>query len=224
MTAPAPDIRQRIRTDIVEGRLAFGARITIDELAARYGVSHMPVREALRDLQGESLVVIEPNRGARVRPVDGAFIVNLFEMRSAIEIMLMRQAAKHCTAADIATLTAIQDALEAHIDRQDHAAVVAENHRFHRAINRIPANPEAQQLLDRHWTLMAALWRHYGYGEARFNGVASDHRHLIRALAQNDAEAASVIMAAHVVKARQDLMDRVALHDQAAAAPSRKRA
>ena len=47
------DIGLRIRDDIVSGTLPFGARITIDALATRYGVSHMPVREALRELQGE---------------------------------------------------------------------------------------------------------------------------------------------------------------------------
>ncbi len=67
------------------------------------------------------------------------------------------------------------------------------------------------------------LWRHYGYGEARFAGVTNDHRHLIRALEQNDAEAASVIMAAHVIKARQDLLGRVSARDDVAPT-KRKRA
>ena len=62
-------VAQRIRDDIVAGRLAFGDRLTIDALANRYEVSHMPVREALRELQGDGLVVIEPNRGARVRTI-----------------------------------------------------------------------------------------------------------------------------------------------------------
>ena len=57
-----PSIQQRIREDIVSGQLPFGARVTIDELATRYGVSHMPIREALRELHGEGLVMMEPNR------------------------------------------------------------------------------------------------------------------------------------------------------------------
>lgn len=203
------DVRQRIRNDIVEGVLAFGARITIDELATRYQVSHMPVREALRDLQGEELVVIEPNRGARVRSVDARFIRNLFEMRTALEGMLVRQAALRCTAQDLAGLQAIQDELEQCIEEADYAAVIQANRRFHGAINELADNPETVSIVDRHWTLIAALWRHYGYEESRFDGVVNDHRHLMRALADNDADAASAIMHAHVIKARQNMLDRV---------------
>lgn len=206
------DVRQRIRSDIVEGVLPFGARITIDELATRYGVSHMPVREALRDLQVEELVVIEPNRGARVRPVDLKFVSNLFEMRTALEGMLMRQAARRCTAADAAALSDIEDRLEQAMADRSHAAVIAENHNFHRKINSLSDNPESVTLVDRHWTLIAALWRQYGYGPDRFVGVANDHRHLITALRQNDAEAASTIMIAHVIKARQNLVERARAH------------
>ena len=98
------DIGLRIRDDIVAGELLFGARITIDALATRYGVSHMPVREALRELQGEGLVVIEPNRGARVRTIDTRFVENLFEIRTALEVMMVRRAAQRATPADIAEL------------------------------------------------------------------------------------------------------------------------
>lgn len=207
------DVRQRIRNDIVEGTLAFGSRITIDELATRYMVSHMPVREALRDLQGEDLVIIEPNRGARVRSVDAKFVRNLFEMRTALEGMFVRQAASRCTPSDIAQLMAIQTELENRITQGDYPGVIRANGEFHRAINDLSDNPETVAIVNRHWTLIAALWRYYGYEEDRFEGVVNDHRHLIRALSDSDADAAAVIMHAHVVKARQNLLDRVRAHD-----------
>ena len=217
------DIGLRIRDDIVAGGLRFGERITIDALATRYGVSHMPVREALRELQGEGLVVIEPNRGARVRTIDANFVENLFEIRTALEVMMVRRAARRCTAADIAELEAIEDTLERRIARSDHAGVVAENRRFHQAINHIADNVDALPIVDKHWMLLAALWRHFGYGEARFAGVANDHRHLLSALAAHDEEAAAMIMGAHAAKAKLVLLARVA---SAAAPPmlERKRA
>lgn len=213
----------RIRDDIVAGELRFGERITIDALATRYGVSHMPVREALRELQGEGLVVIEPNRGARVRTIDANFIENLFEIRTALEVMMVRRAARRSSAADIVELTAIEDALEERIAASDNAGVVAENRRFHQAINRIADNVDALPIVDKHWMLLAALWRHFGYGEARFEGVANDHRHLLTALSVHDEEAAAMIMGAHATKAKLVLLARVA----AAAVPpvlARKRA
>ncbi|MFI4904021.1 MAG: GntR family transcriptional regulator [Burkholderiales bacterium] len=217
------DVGLRMRDDIVAGVLPFGARITIDALATRYGTSHMPIREALRELQGEGLVVIEPNRGARVRNIDADFVTNLFEIRTALEVMLVRRAAQVCTPRDIAGLEAIENVLEAHIARGDYAGVVAENHRFHQAINFVAGNADALPIIDRHWMLLAALWRAHGYGEARFAGVANDHRNLIGALATHDQEAASAIMGAHAAKAKLELMRRVALHDEGVSHARRRR-
>jgi DNA-binding GntR family transcriptional regulator len=203
------DIGLRIRDDIVGGILRFGERITIDALASRYGVSHMPVREALRELQGEGLVQIEPNRGARIRSIDSGFVENLFEIRTALEVMMARRAATRCTPGDIDVLHAIEDTLEQHIASGDYARVVAENHRFHQAINRSAANMDALPIIDKHWTLLAALWRHYGYGQDRFTGVANDHRNLINALSVHDQEAAAMIMGAHATKAKLALLARI---------------
>ena len=203
------DVGRRMRNDIVAGLLGLGDRITIDALATRYEVSHMPVREALRELQGEGLVVIEPNRGARVRTIDVNFIDNLYEIRIALEVMLIRRAAERCRAADIDELRAIEDDLERHIGKSDYAAVVASNHIFHQTINHIADNVDAQPIIDRHWTLIAAMWRHYGYSETRFAGVANDHRHLIAALAAHDIDAAALIMGAHSNKAKLVLKERL---------------
>ena len=203
------DVGQRIRDDIVAGNLAFGDRLTIDALATRYDVSHMPVREALRELQGEGLVVIEPNRGARVRMIDVNFIDHLYEIRVALEVLLIRRAAERCRSSDIEELRAIEDDLERDIASRDYSGVVARNRVFHQTINRIADNADAQPIIDRHWTLLAALWRHYGYGETRFAGVANDHRHLIAALAAHDVDAAGLIMGAHATKAKLVLKERV---------------
>ncbi len=209
MTTSKLDISLRIRDDIVSGALRFGERITMDALASRYGVSHMPVREALRELQGEGLVQIEPNRGARVRSIDSSFVENLFEIRAALEVMMVRRAAARCTPSDIAELEAIEETLEQRIAAGDHALLVAENRRFHQAINRSASNADALPLIDKHWMLLAALWRHYGYGPDRFTGVANDHQNLIKALAAHDQEAAAMIMGAHAAKAKLALLARI---------------
>jgi DNA-binding GntR family transcriptional regulator len=218
------DVGLRMRDDIVAGVLPFGARITIDALAIRYGTSHMPIREALRELQGEGLVVIEPNRGARVRNIDADFVTNLFEIRTALEVMLARRAAQNCTPRDIAGLEVIESALEANIARGDYPGAIAENHRLHQAINLVAGNADALPIIDRHWVLLAALWRAHGYGEARFAGVANDHRNLIGALAAHDQEAASAIMGAHAAKAKLELMRRIAAHDAGIVEARRRRA
>ena len=95
-----------LRRDIVAGVLAPGAWLKTDELAARYGVSANPVREALWRLQGEGFVVANPNQGARVRTVDDDFVRNIFEIREAIEPIFVRRFCQRATPSDLDRLRA----------------------------------------------------------------------------------------------------------------------
>ena len=156
------DIQQRIRDDIVAGGLSFGARLRIDELATRYGVSHTPVREALRELSGEGLVVIERNRGASVCSVHLGTVEDLFDMRSAVEMMLARRAAERRTEAHLAKLAATERLLEERVAERDFPAVPGINRLFHGVINDAGATPAR----CRWWTATGCSRRRYGSATA----------------------------------------------------------
>ena len=208
-TTASITICDRIRDDIVAGALPFGSRITLDLLAARYAVGHMPVREALRQLQGEGLIVLAPNRAARVRVVDTDFVRNIFDLRIAIEAMLARRAAGRIERNRIVMLETIQAEFEARARVRDYAALLRINRQFHSVINEAADNPEAEIVLDRHRRLIAALWTLHGYGEDRPAGVISDHRHIIGALAAHDADVAASMAMEHAAKAKQELIARM---------------
>ena len=208
--APPPDIEQRLRNDIVAGELPFGARLRIEDLALRYGVSHMPVREALRVLHGEGLVVIEPNRGARVRPLYSGFIEDIFDVRCAIETMLARRAAERRTPAHVAQLRCAAERLEAYVEAGEFARVPLANREFHTAINDAAGNPGALPIVDSHWLLLSALLKRYGYGDERFPRVIEEHQHLIYAIERRDAHSAALLMGAHIEKAKNNLLRRAA--------------
>lgn len=209
-------IRERILADIASGVFEFGARLTIDDLASRYDASHMPVREALRGLQGAGILETGPGRSARVRGFDAAFVENLFATRGTVEALLTRSAAQRCGADDLRTLEAIEAELEQCLDAADYPGALRQNRRLHATINEIAANPEAVAVVDRHWLLITALWQRVGYGPERYAGVVNDHRNLLRALARRDADAAGILMGAHVIKAKYDLLERMALLEPAA--------
>ena len=212
MTTPrtaSTEICDRVRDDIVAGILPFGSRLTLDQLSSRYVTGHMPIREALRQLQGEGLVVQTPNRGARVRAVDVDFVRNIFDLRIAIKSMLARRAAERMEPAMIAALEAAERQFESCVAAQDFAGALVANRTFHRIVNEAANNPEAAGILDRHWRLIAALWNLYGYGEERAAGVISDHHQLIRAFASRDADVAACLAMAHAAKAKQDLIARM---------------
>ena len=204
------DVEQAIRDDIVSGKLAFGTRLRIDEMAMRYGVSHMPVREALRVLHGEGLVVIEPNRGARVRTIHKGFIEDLFDVRTALETMLARRAAERRSDAHLEALREAEATLEAAVAAGDHASVPDANRAFHTTINDAAGNPGALAIVDRHWLMLSALLRRYGYSEDRFQRVVDDHQHIIRAIERQDSASAAALMGAHIEKAKNNLLARAA--------------
>ena len=76
----------RLRDEILSGAAPPGERLVVRDLVERWGVSHIPIREALRVLHGEGLVIIEPNRGAHVRPIYSGFIEDLFAQPVAIRL------------------------------------------------------------------------------------------------------------------------------------------
>lgn len=205
------DIEGRLRDDILRGRIRFGDRLRIHDLASRYGVSHMPVREALRVLAGEGLIVTEPNRGAHLRPVDRAFVEDLFDIRAAIEMMLARRAAERRSPEQLLQLIDIERTLEGHVERGEYATIPAVNRDFHLVVNQAAGNPGALSLVDGQWLLVAALWNEVGNPPARFQSVVDDHRHLIVAIERRDGAGAAALMGAHIEKARQDLLARMAM-------------
>jgi DNA-binding GntR family transcriptional regulator len=205
LQAIRPDqLTDALRRDLVSGALGDG-RLTIDSLASRYGVSHMPVREALRELAGEGLVALEPNRGARALSIDSGFVRQLFDTRIALETTLARDAARRMTADAMRRLRAVEERRLVDVASGDYEGAVRGNAVLHGLIYEASGNAYATALVDRHWRFIAALWMRHGHAPDRFDGVENDHRHILFALERRDGEAAGTLVAAHVMKARQVL-------------------
>ncbi|MGG5822535.1 GntR family transcriptional regulator [Falsiroseomonas sp. HW251] len=206
-------VHEHLRAEIIAGRLPPGMRLKIQDLATRYGLSHMPVREALQQLQGEGLVVMSPNRGATVRRMDAQFVRNLFGIREALEGYLTRQAAGALTPDDIAALRAIQAELRTAHRTRDMQSIVRLNRAFHRTIEAAAGNDEAIRLLDLHSNLIGALRTRVGYRPGRVETVLAEHDAMVEALAAGDAAAAGEIHDRHIRGARDDIIDAMAEPD-----------
>jgi DNA-binding GntR family transcriptional regulator len=199
----ADDLRRRI----LVGELAPGQRLKIDELAALCAVSHMPVREALRELEGEGVLEVFPHRGAVIRGVDRRFIRNLYDVRGAIEGMLAERCAELIDAETLDALKQAADAFEAAGPRAEDR--VAANSRFHTILNIAGDNPEALRVLNQGRLLADALRVRFGYGGGRVEAIAAEHRSLVRAIARKDAAQAGEIARRHCIRARDDLLKRL---------------
>src|SRR4051812_6824836 len=103
MTIESPPTRThwvdtRLRRQILSGALAPGTKLRAEHLAEPLGVSPPPLREAFQRLAGEGLVVIEPQRGARVAPIDEDDALELYDLRLLLEPPAMRASMAHTDA------------------------------------------------------------------------------------------------------------------------------
>jgi DNA-binding GntR family transcriptional regulator len=95
------------------------------------------------------------------------------------------------------------------VEARNFSGALIANRKFHSIVNEAADNPEATEILNRHWRLIAALWNLYGYGEERAPGVISDHHQMIRAFTARDGDAAACLEMAHAAKAKQELIARM---------------
>ena len=119
---PGHKLKQLLRADIVAGRIPAGSRLKVSDVIARYGTSTNPAREALHALEGEGLVVITPNRGARVRSIDDDFVNCIFDIRRLIEPYIVRWFTEYATAEDRRMLEEIQVKVQEAADAEDLAS------------------------------------------------------------------------------------------------------
>ena len=210
MTATtAMRVAAELRRRILAGELAPGQRLKIDEVADACGVSHMPVRDALRQLEGEGVLESSPHRGAVVKGVDERFVRDFYDLRAAVEGMLAERCAAAIRAPELAGLESAGEAFETAASAGAEAAVAA-NRGLHAMVNAGADNREALAVLDRGRVLGDALRVRFGYGAGRVEAIVREHRALLRAISRRDAARAGDIARAHCRRARDYLLANLA--------------
>jgi DNA-binding GntR family transcriptional regulator len=202
-------LRDAIRLDIVAGAHPAGARLKVPELRARYGVSAIPVREALQALQGEGLVTMQPHRGALVRAVDLEVVRQIYEIREALEGYLAGRFAVIAPVEALAELRITQARMEALERAGDITGRHLADRSLHRAILGASGNDQALSIIERQNDIINALRLSFGQSEARRTQVREEHRALIEAFEARDDAAATRIAALHARNAFQDLTFRM---------------
>ncbi len=126
---PAPEVvRDAVREAILNGTMPEGTQLRQDELAEQFGTSRIPVREALRQLETEGLVKIEPNRGAIVTSLSVTDVLEMLDIRIALECHALRLALPNMAEED---LTLASEILESYNREPDPASWGPMNWRFH---------------------------------------------------------------------------------------------
>jgi DNA-binding GntR family transcriptional regulator len=203
-------IYERLRDDIIHGRVKPNERLKVAELAGRMGTSTNPVREALQQLRGEGFVIMAPNRGARVRPIDEDFVRDIYEIEVLIEPALTRWFVGIVTKGEIEELERIQADIEAlnFADEMKHSNL---DLRFHRLMYDRHYNRHAVDLWARHRQILWAIGRHLPTSLSRQSTVLDDHRELIACIKAQDAEGAAQVIARHVSGSGRHIIERMRL-------------
>lgn len=188
---------QAILDDISGGRLVGGQRLKVSELASRFGVSASPVREALRQMQGEGFVEIHPNRGATVKQADASTIQNIFEVLQLFEPYFVGWFAEHARVETIDRLQAIQDQV-ADCDTTDLLRFRKLDSQFHGLICDSHYNDAAAQTWKRLRTALAVHSAPLRIGPIRLRNIITEHDALIKAFRANDAEMADQVIRRHL--------------------------
>ncbi|MFJ6987212.1 MULTISPECIES: GntR family transcriptional regulator [unclassified Streptomyces] len=197
-----------LRAAVADGRLRPGERINMDELARNFGVSKIPVREAVKRLESEGLLVSRVHSGVSVAEVDKNEMRGVFLAREAIEGLVGRLAAENADEHLLARLSAVQDQMRDALDRGAVDELPSLNSAFHRALAtasgyRILAELTEQLLLTiRRYRLVAPV------DTMNWRAVVSEHDEIIAALRSGDAEAAAEAARAHTSsQARHEVVD-----------------
>ncbi len=209
-----------LRAEILAGEIALGSWLRMSAIADRCGVSVQPVREALQQLEGEGLVEMIPNRGARVRELSRQRMIHNHEIGEALETFMSRRFAEEASLSDLRQLEALQRVHDVALEGDDWLAIDDANFAFHRHINGHGGNEEAVDLVTRYYGLTQAIHSTLGRAEGYKARVRAEHHALIDAFRQRDGELAARIGASHV---RGTLNDVLSLFDASQPEPARRR-
>jgi DNA-binding GntR family transcriptional regulator len=202
-------IADDLRRAILGGSIPAGASLVEADLAGRFGVSRGPVRDALRDLAREGLVIELPRRGSIVSTISLRDIQEVYEVREGLEVVAVRLGALRATDADLDPLEGRLEDLESAWDRDaDYPESLALDLEFHRAVVAIPGNRRLVESYERMLvqTQLNAITAAEQNPRLRRGMRRSVHREILRGLRSRDEAASVAAVIEHYAYARERLL------------------
>ena len=212
--AGSTDLRQivyeKIKEAIVNGIIPPGDRLSEVELAEQLAVSRTPVREAIRQLAQTGLVVLIPRRGAYVALPTIQDAMDLYELRSGLEVLAMERACKTPPLEELqACLAIFRDATDA----IPPSVFLEGDRRFHAAISAASHNRYLQEVLE-NIADKINLCRHYSIEKLPLGTSSQEHVTIIEAMMAGDCETATATLKEHLARARDALVEFLRLYGE----------
>lgn len=196
----------QLRTDIVEGIIPAGSKLSETELSTKYAVSRAVIREAINRLTSCHLVDRKANVGARVVALSPEGLIQLYQVREALEGMAARLAARYMSDDEIADMQAL---LDSHFDK------VKDSHSYYQEAGdvdfhyRIVTGSKNDHLIsvliDGLYHLVRMYRVQLGMAGPRVSTAFDEHRHIVNAIANRDEELAEMLMRRHILYSKNNI-------------------
>jgi DNA-binding GntR family transcriptional regulator len=198
---------ERLRTLIIEGELAPGARLNERELSERLGVSRTPLREAFRMLAADGLLLQLPNRGAQVLALSREDVRHAFDVIASLEGLAGELAVARVTDADLVDLRGLQAEMEDAHARHDLPTYYRVNRAIHDRINALAGNPILTQTFRTLNTRLHALRFRSNLVRGKWDKAVAEHRQMLEALHARDGKRLRDLLIGHLHAKRQAVLE-----------------
>lgn len=207
----ADRVFEDIQEAIVTGNIAPGTKITEPGLAKQYGISRGPLREAMRRLEGRHLVTRIPHVGARVVSLTIEELLELYDVREAMEGMACRLAARQMPQAEIDSLKALLQKHEEQAELQENIAYYQKEGDldFHYRLVQGSGNKKLMELLCGELYYLVRMYRYrFSATSGRPQRAFTEHHRIVDAIEQRDEELAEMLMRRHIRASRNNVEQR----------------
>lgn len=214
-------VADRLRTMILQGELAPGERVVVKPLADSFGVSQIPIREALRQLQAEGLVINEPQRGVRVAPMSAQDLMDLYDSRRLVEPEITVRALRLAQPGPNRELRSALRRLYDTIDDLGSDRYMQEHSAFHWALIAPAVSPVMGRIVDQLWQMSERYIRLTVASRDNRQLYAHHHEPLVEAMESGDEDRVRAEMIRHLSEAEElVLAPRKAAAQASGTAPS----
>lgn len=200
-------VYNKIRTDILKGRYSDDEPIKETQISKELGVSRTPVREALRQLELEELVTIIPNKGAFVSGITPKDIQDIYMIRSLIEGLSAKWAAKNATAQQIRELEEVVDLSEFYFERGNFEQLHVLDNRFHSIIYDISGSRILNHVLSDFHNYAQRVRKASLESQGRAGVSLKEHKDILMAIKNQDMKNAEKLMNIHVKNTAKNVID-----------------
>ncbi len=205
------EITATLRDAIITGEIAQGSKLSETKLARDFDVSRGPLREAIRNLEGMSLIAYIPQQGARVVTLSKELVLDIYDAREALESKAAALAATNMSSREIDELHRIIDAQGKHMRDNSNAYIPAESdYDFHNTLVRGAKNKVIENaLLQRLYYLIKMFRYQNDFANKSTSNSLLEHRQIVYAIELRDPELASVTAKRHIAHTRARIMRRL---------------